>query len=225
MNEFDEPIRRTRSKKKLLRVTFPDSTSICYANVTMTFMETLRQIGLDSLKTITLEVGHTPLISNILYPKYKGYQKELFRGWYVNIQSDSEQKFLQLKAINAQLNLNLKLELGEDFETDKARGFSKKKKPKGDLLVKFTDGQYIAGEHPIDTYKDTIQQFGIDKIARKSLDVGGKIIVSNIQVTKSYVEIEPNRWLFIPTTTKEKAKFLMTIGLLMKMPIEVTVID
>ena len=37
-------------------------------------------------------------------------------GWYVNIQSDTQQKYLQLRSINEILKLNLKIEIGTDLQ-------------------------------------------------------------------------------------------------------------
>lgn len=222
---FEDKFSRKRSKKKHLRVTFENDKSICYTSTTMTFMETLRRIGIDRLKELDLVVSHIPLVSQKIYPQYKEYQKELIKGWYVMLQSDSEQKFLQLLAIKERLGLNIKIELGDDFETDKVKTFQKAKKSKGALLVKFPDGEYIGGENPIDTYKETIQKIGIEELKRRHIELGGKPLITHVDVTKAYIEIASKTWLAIPSTTKEKAKYLKIIGAFMRIPLEVTIID
>jgi hypothetical protein len=118
MDEFDETIIRKRGKKKLLKVTFEDGKSICYKSTTMTFMETLRRIGVEKLQDVYLEVAHIPLLSKSVYPQFKDYQKELVKGWYVMTQSDSEQKYRQLLVIKQNLNLDIKIEIGEDLEEE-----------------------------------------------------------------------------------------------------------
>lgn len=222
---FEEKISHKRSKKKHLRVTFEDDKSICYTSTTMTFMETLRRIGIERLKELDFKVAHIPLVSQEVYPQYKEYQKELVRGWYVMTQSDSEQKYRQLLALKELLSLDIKVELGEDFETDKVKMFQKSKRSRGALLVKFPDGEYIGGENPIDTYKETILKIGVDELKRRRIELGGKPLIASTDVTKAYTEIEPGVWLATPSTTKEKVKYLKIIGSFMRIPLEVTIID
>jgi hypothetical protein len=93
------------------------------------------------------------------------------------------------------------------------------------LLVKFPDGEYIGGENPIDTYKETILKIGIDELKRRRIELGGKPLIATTDITKAYTEIEPGVWLAIPTTTKEKVKYIKIIGSFMRIPLEVTIID
>lgn len=222
---FDEYISHKRAKKRLLRVTFEDGKSICYTSTTMTFMETLRRIGIERLQLVDFKISGIPFITQTKYPKYDEYQKELVHGWYVMTQSDSGQKYRQLLAIKNMLGLELKVELGDDFETDKVKTFQKKRKGKGALLVKFPNGEYIGGKNPIDTYKETILKIGIEGLKRRHIELGGKPLVSHTDVTKAYTEIAPGTWLAIPSTTKEKAKYLKIIGAFMRISLEVTIID
>jgi hypothetical protein len=222
---FDENISHKRAKKRLIRVTFEDGKSICYTSTTMTFMEALRRIGIERLQSVNFKVSGIPFITQTKYPKYEKYQKELVRGWYVMTQSDSGQKFRQLLAIKDMLGLELKVELGDDFETDKVKTFQKERKGRGALLVKFPDGAYIGGENPIDTYKETILKIGIEDLRRRHIEFGGKPLIANTCITKAYTEITSGAWLAIPSTTKEKAKYLKIIGVFMRIPIDVTIID
>ena len=79
----DEQI-RTRSKKKLIRVTFPDGEVICYNNATSTMIAALKKIGSDKFPAINLELCHLPLLSKEIYPKYKEWMKPVGDGWYLN---------------------------------------------------------------------------------------------------------------------------------------------
>lgn len=222
---FDEKFSHKRAKKKLIRVTFEDGKSICYTSATMTFMEVLRRIGIERLQSVDFKISGIPFITQTKYPKYDEYQKELVRGWYVMTLSDSSQKFRQLIAIKEMLGLELKVELGADFETDKVKKFQKTRKVRGGLLVKFPDGTYVGGENPIDTYKETLLKIGIDGLRRRDIEIGGKPLIAYSDITRSYTEIASRTWLAVPSTTKEKAKYLKTIGLLMRIPLEVTIID
>lgn len=114
---MDEKVKRSRAKKKLLRVTFPNGKVICYNNATSTMIAVLNEIGEDLFSSVKLEMCHLPLLSKEIYPKYQKDMKPICDGWYLNAQSNSDTKFLQLMSINDQLALGLKIELGSDFET------------------------------------------------------------------------------------------------------------
>ena len=45
---------RSRAKKKLIRVTFPDGEVICYNNATSTMIAALNKIGSDKFPAINL---------------------------------------------------------------------------------------------------------------------------------------------------------------------------
>jgi hypothetical protein len=213
-----------RAKNKKLRVTFSDGKVLCYKSTTMTFMETLRRIGIGALQNIYLECCHLPLISQEMYPRYKDWMKPLVRGWYVNTQSDSEQKYLQLSSIKQQLGLDIKIEIGTDFEVDKSRGFQKSHKRKNCLLVKFSDGHYVGGENPIDTYLETINEIGVSEIQRKGITCSGKYLITSSKLYSGQIQVGTNQWLVVPPQTKDKMKLLRVIGALMHIKLEVTVL-
>ena len=100
----DEQI-RTRAKKKLVRVTFPDGEVICYNNATSTMIAALNKIGSDKFPAINLELCHLPLLSKEIYPQYKEWMKPVSDGWYLNAQSNSDNKYLQLRSISDQSDL------------------------------------------------------------------------------------------------------------------------
>ena len=110
-----EEVKRDRARRKLLRVTFPNGKVLCYKSTTDTMIATMQELGDDVIANIKLQSCHLPLLSKEIYPKYKEWMKPVCNGWYLNTQSNSDTKFLQLNAINEQLSLGLKIELGEDF--------------------------------------------------------------------------------------------------------------
>ena len=95
---MDEQVRQRRLRR-LLRVTFPDGKVLCYKSATMTFVEALQMISTDKLSEVKLESYHLPLISQEVYPRFKEWMKPIKDGWYVNVQSDSDQKYMQLVSI------------------------------------------------------------------------------------------------------------------------------
>lgn len=215
---------RLKAKKKLLRITFPNGKIICYSNVTNTMIAVLSEVGSDKFPSINMELCHRPLLSKTIYPEYKEWMKPICDGWYINTQSDSENKFLQLRSINEQLSLNLKIEIGTDFEVQKNPNRNKRSRSIDKLLVKFPDGEYIANEKALDTYLEAIWKFGIDNIMRKHLTWGKTDLIATRKIAISQVQVGENRWATVPSTTKDKAKVLKVIGVMLRIPLEITLI-
>lgn len=219
----DEQI-RTRAKKKLIRVTFPDGEVICYNNATSTMIAALNKIGSDKFPAIKLELCHLPLLSKEIYPQYKEWMKPVGDGWYLNAQSNSDNKYLQLRAISDQLSLGLIVELGTDFETQINPNRGKKIRTKDKLLVKFPDGEYVANDSALDTYLETIWKLGIDDIMRKHLTWGGKDLVTTNQLANGQIQVGERRWVMVPSITKDKAKLLRVVAAMLHVKLEITII-
>ena len=131
-----EEVKRDRARRKLLRVTFPNGKVLCYKSTTDTMIATMQELGDDVIANIKLQSCHLPLLSKEIYPRYKEWMKPVCNGWYLNTQSNSDTKFLQLNAINEQLSLGLKIELGEDFIAQDNPNKEKRTRTKGEILVK-----------------------------------------------------------------------------------------
>ena len=119
--------KRPRSQKKILRVSFIDGTVYCYKNATITFTEAVRKIGADRVAGLNIEWRHNALCSKEPIPGYEQYMKPLDNGWLINTQSDTSEKYLIIKSIISKLGVDCTVELGEDFETSKTKGFIKKR--------------------------------------------------------------------------------------------------
>ena len=215
---------RQRSLKNLLRVTFPDGKVICHKSATMTFVDALKEIGSENFEKIRMEHCHLPLLSKVIYPKFEQSMKPVCDGWYVNAQSDTAQKVLQLTSIKNQLGLDIKIEMGTDFITSEEKVVQKPKKRDNKLLVKFPDGEFVGEENPIDTFLQTIWKIGIDDIMRKEIEYSGKPLITLSKRFKGQVEVGKNRWLMIPPQTKDKYKMLLVISSLMRLNLEVSMI-
>lgn len=220
---MDENLRQ-RAKKKLLRVTLPDGSVICHQSATMTFIDTLKAIGSEYFDKITTENCHLPLLSKERYPRFKDCMKPVCDGWYVNTQSDTGQKFMQLTSIKAQLGINMEVELGSDFITSDEKAVQKSKKNSDKLLVKFPNGEYAAGENPIDTLIDAIWQIGPENVLRKELMFKGKPIITLSKKYNNQIQVGRNYWLTVPGQTKDKYKMLRIIDVMMKLRLEITII-
>lgn len=221
---MEDETKRSRAKKKYLRVTFPGGEEICYKNAITTMIATLNKIGEDKFPLIKLELCHLPLLSREIYPKYKSYMKPVCEGWYLNTQSNSDSKFLQLKAINDQLGLGLKIEVGDDFQTQEEPEKEKRSKSKDKLLVKMPDGEYIGNGRTLDTFLETMRHLGIEEIRKKDLSWGGNPLITLTQIVNNQVQVDTDRWITVPNTTRDKIKLLRVIGAMLHVKMEISVI-
>lgn len=215
-------VKRGRAKKKRIRVTFPNGKVICYKSATDTMVATLQELGDDIISEINMELCHLPLLSKEVYPKYKEWMKPVCDGWYINTQSNSDSKFLQLKAINEQLALGLTIELGDDFEAQENPNKEKRSKSRDKLLVRFPDGQYFANNSSLDTFLEVVWEIGIDEIKRKELSWGGNPLVTSSKMFNNQVQVDEQRWIIVPNTTKDKIKLLRVIGAMFHLKMEIT---
>lgn len=215
---------RQRATRKQLRVTMPDGQVICHKSVTMTFIDTLAAIGSENFPKITTENCHLPLLSKEIYPRYKDWMKPVCDGWYVNAQSDTGQKYMQLISIKKQLGIAMEVEMGDGFITSDAKVVQKSKKRDDKLLVRFPNGYYAAGENPIDTLIDAIWQIGPENIRRKELTFKDKPIITLSKQYNGQVQVGQTLWLTVPNQTKDKYKMLRIIDVMMKLGLEVSII-
>lgn len=217
-----EEVKRDRARRKLLRVTFPNGKVLCYKSTTDTMIATMQEFGDDVIANIKLQSCHLPLLSKEIYPKYKEWMKPVCNGWYLNTQSNSDTKFLQLNAINEQLSLGLKIELGEDFVAQDNPNKEKRTRTKGEILVKLPDGQCFANNSITNTFLEVIREIGIDKIKQKELTWCGKPLITTSKMFNGQVQIDNERWIVVPNTTKDKVKLLRVIGAMLRINMEIT---
>ena len=217
-----EEVKRDRARRKLLRVTFPNGKVLCYKSTTDTMIATMQELGDGVIANIKLLSCHLPLLSKEIYPKYKEWMKPVCNGWSLNTQSNSDTKFLQLNAINEQLSLGLKIELGEDFVAQDNPNKEKRTRTKGEILVKLPDGQCFANNSITNTFLEVIREIGIDKIKQKELTWCGKPLITTSKMFNGQVQIDNVRWIIVPNTTKDKVKLLRVIGAMLRINIEIT---
>lgn len=224
--EEDEKVgRRGYSQKKLLRVTFPDGTVLCYKNVTMTFVEALRKIGVDKLQNVHLDIYKRPIITREIYAGFEADIKPLDNGWYVFACGDSTEKYLRLTTIINQLQIEgITVEIGTDFETSNIKGFSKARKKVGGLLIQFADGEFVGGESPKDSYIQALTKIGLDTICYKGFEDRGEELVTRYNKYKGQVQ-SGGKWITIPGQTKDKIRALERISQKLNLGLKITIID
>ena len=213
---------RQRRLRRLLRITFPDGKVLCYKSATMTFVEALQTIGAERFQEVKLESCHLPLISQEIYPRFKDWMKPIGDGWYVNVQSDSDQKYMQLVSIKQQLGLDWIIEIGSDFTPSNDKVPQRKKRVAQKLKVKFPDGNCICDANPVDTFVHAIEKIGVETLMRKEVKYSGKPLITLIKQYSGQIEIGDKRWLVIPPQTKDKLVMLRMICATMHLPLVVT---
>lgn len=221
----DDEIKSQRNRKKLIRVTFPDGNVFCDKSPVYTFMQTIKHIGIEKVVALNMEICHVPLISKEVYPKYKDWTKELGDGWFVMLQSDTEQKFRLLISINTQLGLNLRLEYDNDLATLSSDIKNKgSKKERACLLATFADGTLIGKERTVETYIAIIEHIGIEKVSKANIVVTGKPLLSSSREYKNQQKLDNGQWLLVPNTIKDKYKTLRVIAAMTHVKLELTIV-
>ena len=205
----------------MLRVTFPDGKVLCYKSATMTFVEALQMIETDRLPKVKLESYHLPLLSQEIYPRFKEWMKPIKDGWYVNVQSDSDQKYMQLVSIVNQLGSDWNVEVGSDFTPSNDKVLQRKKREAQRLMVKFPDGTCFCGSNPVDTFRHTIEKIGVETLMRKGVQYNGKPLITPTNLFNGQIEIGEKRWLTIPPQTRDKLRTLIIISATMRLNLEV----
>lgn len=221
---MEEENKHKRGVRNKIRVTFPNGNIHCYKNITDTLIASLCEIGSDRFPEIKLEIGKLPILSKEIYPKFKKYMKPVCDGWYVNTQSDTDQKFLQLKIISDTLDLGLKIELGKDLESCTSPFRTKKSKSKDNLLVRFPDGEYVGESSSLDTYLQSLWKLGIDEIKCTGIEYGGIPVISGFQTSNNQIKVDKDRWATVPGSTKERAGTLRLIASMLKINLEISII-
>lgn len=216
---------RLRAKRKRLHVTFPNGKQFCYSNATTTMIEVLKEIGEEQFPLISLEMCKLPLVSKEIYPRYKAWMKPICSGWYINSQSNTDTKYLQLRAISDSLKLGLRIEL--DSEIDPMENPVNKatvKRPQNKLLVKFPDGEFVANENSLDTFLECVWKLGLAEISRRPIECNGNPLITSYKDNNKRIQVDANKWIYVPATTKERARLLRIIALFLHIKLEITVI-
>ena len=103
-----KPIRKIKTitpTREKISVTFPDNTKIDGNNVTTTYVECIRKIGVENIKQLNIVRSGVPLISETTHSLYK--QKNI-DGYWVMSNLATKDKLSVLQQIDKLLNLNLK---------------------------------------------------------------------------------------------------------------------
>lgn len=102
----------TRQKKYIIKVIFPDNHMSCSKMVWETLVDVVRYAGAQKVRDLGIYIMGDNLVSSVLNSneRYRVGQKEVEPGLYVCTYSSTDVKFEQIRKINRELGLGLKLE-------------------------------------------------------------------------------------------------------------------
>lgn len=218
---------RQRAKRKRIKISFADGTEFCDSNATTTMIQTIEKIGVERVAALGLEVCHVPLVAQEVNQKYASWTKSMSNGWFLLAQSDTKQKYMQLKSIIAKLSIEANVELG-DFDAISATSHTRKgdtRKKKAQLSVTLPNGMVLQGENPQHTYVMVINHIGLERIKKTNIKIGGSPITTPHKKYNGQVKLDSGEWLTVPVTVKDKYKILRVISSLTHEPFEVRIIE
>lgn len=226
-NDEETADTRQRAKKRRIKVLFADGTEFCDSNATTTMIQAIEKIGVERVASLGLEVCHIPLVAQEVNQKYASWTKPMSNSWYLMAQSDTKQKYMQLKSIITQLSIEATVQLG-DFDAISATSHARKRdtrKKKAQLSVTFPNDIVLQGEDPLHTYVMVINHIGLERIKKTNIKIGGSPITTPHKKYNGQVKLDSGEWLTVPVTVKDKYKILRVISSLTHEPFEVMIID
>ena len=211
-----DPVLRIRSKNKRLKVTFADGTVFCEMYASDTMILTLNHLGPERVAALRMVANHLPLVSREVYPAYAEWTKDLADGWHLLAQSDTNQKYLQLRSIFEQLHLDAKIEIGEFDVMEKSVSLApriKKTKRKAMMSATFADGFVIPEDMSGTVFVAILEHIGMEKVRRTHMQVSArKALLTSNKLYPEQVQLASGLWLTVPTTIKAKQKVLQVIS-------------
>ena len=103
---------RKRQKKFIVRVIYPDGHAICSKMVWETLYDVVKYAGVQRVRKLGLWIRGANIISDQVEEddRYRNSQKEVEPGIYLQTCSTTDVKYEQIKEINKQLSLGMKIE-------------------------------------------------------------------------------------------------------------------
>lgn len=109
---YDTTINNKRQKKYILRVVFPDNHVSCNKMVWETLVDVIKYAGPERVRKLGIYIMGDNLVSPELNAneRYRIGQKEVAPGLYACTYSSTDTKYEQIRKINRDLGLNLRIE-------------------------------------------------------------------------------------------------------------------
>lgn len=215
----------SRKVKDRLRVTFPDGKTFCMRHPKDTVVAVLKEIGSDRFGEIKLERNKRPLLAQEVFPELKNYMKEVCDGWYLNCQSDTDEKLLQLNLINKALGLGLLIEKGDFPEITTVEPAKKTKRPKTRLRVKLEDGFVLEDDKCANVVVGLIKKVGVHEVAARHISWAREDLITTTNTNGRRVEIGDMRWLILPNNLKDAIKLIRILASNLRVTVGIETIE
>lgn len=99
------------ASKTILSVTMPDGRVIKHAKAKDTFIEVIKEIGVERIRPLGVTFCKIPIISNTRDSKYGKAQHSIGGGWLVLTHSSTKDKKKMLEKIAKALHLKIKVDI------------------------------------------------------------------------------------------------------------------
>ena len=112
-NDEPKPTKTTKGQAKfLIRVVYPDGHAFCSKVVWETLADVIKYAGIERVRSLGIMMFGDNFVTKKLNAneQYRNSQKELGDGYYVTTCSPSYMKYDQIKRINKELQLGLRIE-------------------------------------------------------------------------------------------------------------------
>ena len=230
---------RHRKKSDKLIVWIPSKGWIFHATSESTYLEVLKWIGGERISSVGLEISHLPIVTKEPYPQFLKYMKPIEHGWYVNMIGGTENKFIQLKAINKKLNLGMKVHLmSEDFlphskevsDLAKEQGLDidlgkRRTRTISEILLVEYNGQTfeLKNRYGREMFVKLLECIGVKRISNLNLKCTTGDLLTPLKLNDNQLPCG-DYWLSIPNSTKSRQKLLLTINALLKLDMSIKLV-
>lgn len=215
----------SRKAKERLRVTFTSGKTFCMRHPKDTVIAVLKEIGSERFGEITLERNKRPLLAKEIFPELEYYMREVCDGWYLNCQSDTDEKLLQLSLINKALDLGLIIEKGDFPEITSVVPHKQIKRPKSRLRVRLEDCFEIEDDKSANVVIELIKRLGVNEVASRHILWAREDLITTTNTNGRRVEIGDMRWLILPNNQKDAIKLIRILASNLRVRIEVETIE
>ena len=243
--EPHEPTKHVENATKGLRVTFNDGTVIWNSQAIVTFIETLRKIGLSRIPEIGIVHSGYNLVSKEKREPVPGriWQHES-DGWYIYSNMSNSAKLEDLRTISNYYHLGLTIEEVKPSSEnvinpttamvqDSGLSDSILITPQNISDVKGRDmritvnGKVFQERNAIQTFIEALKFIGLDEVAKVGIMCAGYNLVDTRQRlddNKRWQQREGSKWVYVYFSNETKANYLMQIADALKVNIKIEAI-
>lgn len=230
---------RQRKKHKYLVVWIPENRWIFHSTNESTYLEVLKWIGGERISKCGLEVSHLPIVTKEPYEQYLEYMKPIGGGWYVNTIGGTDNKYMQLCTMNEKLKLGIIISLSDknpicNSDRDKWREWlpdidigKKRTRDVSDVLcVRYKRSEILFNNKKYNQrlFVNVIELIGINDVCKLGLQTGRYELVTRMKLYDTQLPCG-DFWVTVPNATKYRYKILLTIKALLKLDMEVSLLN